>query len=298
MASRHRRDRLDRDVVLLRRARQPPRPAEGAAGRGRRRRRRVVGDPRRRLLPDLEVDGRAARAAGAVALVQVGGLHDVALRVRAARRPLLPRRGDVPHRPVRPGHLGGCGDHAEPARARCRLGDLRRRLPPASHRGADGRFHARAGRGLGLRREPGLLRAGRVPPGRRDARHDHGGERPLQHHSRALGADPGQGARREAGSRAGARGQAPVRAQQLPDAAGRLHDDLEPLPVHVRPRPCVARAGRARRDRRLGAALLQPAPRRAERVVDSGHGGRGGRRAGGRDRAGRGRRRGRRRLRR
>ncbi len=291
MAPRHRRDRLDRDVVLLRRARQPPRPAEGAAGRGRRRRRRVVGDPRRRLLPDLEVDGGAARAAGAAALVQVGGVHDVALRVRPARRPLLPRRGDIPHRPVRPGHLRGCGDHVEPARARRRVGALRRRLPRASHRGADGRLHARAGRGLGLRREPGLLRTGGVPPGRRDARHDHGGERPLQHHPGALGADPGQGARREAGSRAGARCQAPVGAQQLPDAAGRLHDDLEPLPVHVRPRPCVARAGRARRDRRVGAALLQSAPCRAERLVDPAHGRGGGRGAGSCDRAGRGRRR-------
>ena len=54
--------------------------------------RRDVGDPRRRLLPHREVPGRPAHAAGAAALVQVGGLLDVALGLRPLRRPLLPRR--------------------------------------------------------------------------------------------------------------------------------------------------------------------------------------------------------------
>ena len=75
LAARHRRHRLDRHVVLLRRARQAPaalarRPT---AGRG-------VGDPRRRLLPRREVPRRPRRAAQAAALVQVGGVHDLALR--------------------------------------------------------------------------------------------------------------------------------------------------------------------------------------------------------------------------
>ena len=58
--------------------------------------------------------------------------------------------------------------------------------------------HPRAddARRLGLRRAVPAAR--RVPPGRRDARHDHGGERLLQHHPRPLGADQ----RQEGGPRA------------------------------------------------------------------------------------------------
>ena len=61
-----------------------------------RRRRRDVGDPRRRLLPRREVPRRARRAARAAALVQVGGVHDLDLGLRAARRPLLRPRRHVP----------------------------------------------------------------------------------------------------------------------------------------------------------------------------------------------------------
>ncbi len=52
---------------------------------------------------------------------------------------------------------------------------------------------ARDDRGVGVRRRSGLLRARCVPPGRRNARDDHGRQRPLQHHPCALGADPGEG---------------------------------------------------------------------------------------------------------
>src|SRR5262249_57225226 len=76
LAARDRRDRLDRLVVLLHRARQPPRAAQGRERRGARSRRRGVGDPRRRLLPDREVQGRPAPAPREALLVPVGGGHD------------------------------------------------------------------------------------------------------------------------------------------------------------------------------------------------------------------------------
>ena len=63
LVPRHRGDRLDRHLVLLRRARPAPARAARRARPRARRRRRVVGDPRRRLLPDREVPGRAAAAA-------------------------------------------------------------------------------------------------------------------------------------------------------------------------------------------------------------------------------------------
>ena len=83
-------------------------PKEPTGGR----RRRVLGRARRRLLPLAEVPGRAAEAARAPALVQVGGVHDLALRLRAARRPLLARRGHAPRRSGRrrPERLAGRRD--------------------------------------------------------------------------------------------------------------------------------------------------------------------------------------------
>ena len=80
------------------------RPSRGPGGR-----RRVVGDPRRRLLQRAEVPGRAGEASGAPALVQVGGVHDLAERVRAPRRPLLPRRRHVPGGPRRRRSRHGLG---------------------------------------------------------------------------------------------------------------------------------------------------------------------------------------------
>ena len=109
-------------------------PAEERDARARRRR-RGLGDPRRRLLPDREVHGRAARAARAPLLVQVGGVHDVALGLRALRRRVLHPPADVPDRPDRdrPRVVGGRRDRGR--RARRRVGRLRRALPlPRRHR--------------------------------------------------------------------------------------------------------------------------------------------------------------------
>ena len=127
-----------------------------------------------------------------------------------------------------------------------RLGRLRRPLPAARRtRARARRLHPglHGARGLGIR--AAVRAAGGVPPGRRDARDDDGGERPLQHHPGALGADPRQ--RGRAGARPGARDrrQAPLGPQQLPDAAGALHDARRALRVHVRRRPRLARAPRA-----------------------------------------------------
>ena len=116
LAPRDRRDRLDRHVVLLRRARQPPAAARRRARPRARRRRRDVGDPRRRLLPDREVPRRAAVDARAAALVQVGGVHDVAVGLRAVRRPVLPAAEHVPDRPERRGHLAGGRDRVRASR--------------------------------------------------------------------------------------------------------------------------------------------------------------------------------------
>ena len=184
-------------------------PARGARRRARRRR-RVVGDPRRRLLPDREVPRRAAAAAGAAALVQVGGVHDLAVGLRAARRPLLLRRAT--RTSIDPAvadleHVAGDRRSASALLVR-RLARLRRALPPARRPsscwpraivGARRRSRRAAAREL-------LRAARRVPPGRRDARDDHGRERLLRDHPGALGADPGEGggprARPAAGTRA------------------------------------------------------------------------------------------------
>ena len=64
-------------------------------------------------------------------------------------------------------------------------------------------------RGLGL--HAALPAARRVPPGRRDARHDHGRERLLQHHPGPLGADQRQAGRPRA--RPDARGSSPSSAR-------------------------------------------------------------------------------------
>ena len=108
-------------------------------------------------------------------LVQVGGVHDVALGLRAARRRLLRPPEGVPRRPERdgPDELGGDRDRRR--RARRRLGRLRRALPPARRArvGARGRgLRVRLPQRLGGRRA--ARAAGRVHRGRRDARHDHG----------------------------------------------------------------------------------------------------------------------------
>ena len=70
---------------------------------------------------------------------------------------------------------------------------------------------------------------------------------------------------REPDPRPGILGQAALGAQQLPDAAGALHDARGALPVHVHARPRLGRARRADGRRRGDPPLLQPAPRRARR---------------------------------
>ena len=242
------------------------RAAEGAEGG---RRRRVLGRPRRRLLPLAEVQGRAADAARAPALVQVGGVHDVALGLRAARRPLLARRRHVAGRPGGRRPRAVAGSRALGRRARARAGSST--TSPAGSSSTTGSSRARsigARDGLRVRGRRALRRPGRVPPGRRDARHDHGRERLLRDHPGAPGARAREAGGARAGPAAGAARQAAVGAQQLPDAAGRLHDARRALPVRLRQRPRVARAARDLRARRGDPALLQPLAHGQARLVD------------------------------
>ena len=222
-------------------ARQPAATAEEPRGRAAGRRRRGVGDPRRRLLPRPEVPRRPAHAARAPALVQVGGVHDVALRLRADRRPLLLQRGHVPRRPGRrrPGHRLGDRDQRRLLGAAwlvydglCRLLEGHELVLAACIVGAHGR-----GR-LGLRRA--VRAARRIPPGRRDARDDHGRERLLRDHPRPPGADPREGGRARAGLAAGT-------------ASGKqrsVHNNYLTLPVLLtmlaRPLPVRVRGRRGR----------------------------------------------------
>ena len=93
-------------------------------------RRRNVGDPRRRLLPDREVPGCAREASRPVALVQVGGLLDVDLRLHALRRPLLLPGAHDAHRSVGRAPVDGGGSRLEHRFARCALARVR---PALSH---------------------------------------------------------------------------------------------------------------------------------------------------------------------
>ena len=129
LAPRRRRHRLDRQLVLFHPSRSQPeaarRPAGGRPGRG-------LAGPRRRLLPHGEISGRAGAHAGRADLVQVGGLHHLALRLRAADPRLLSRRralsdrqvGARPHRPGRGGRR-----LRQPG---ARLADLRGAVPLAA----------------------------------------------------------------------------------------------------------------------------------------------------------------------
>ena len=92
----------------------------------------------------------------------------------------------------------------------------------------------RARGGLRVRGGRALRRAGVVPPGRRDARDDHGRQRLLRDHPGAPRARPGEAGGPRAGPPAGAAREAALRAQQLPDAAGRVHDARRPLPARLR----------------------------------------------------------------
>ena len=105
------------------------RPPKSANGRGRGCRRRVLGSARRRPLPLAEVPPRARRDARAAALVQVGGVHDLALRLRAHGRPLLLRRRRAAGRSDGRRPFGLVCHRALDRRARARLARLRRALP-------------------------------------------------------------------------------------------------------------------------------------------------------------------------
>ena len=89
-------------------------------------------------------------------------------------------------------------------RARARVAPLRRRLPVSSRRPRC-RGHDRARVVIGLRRGRALRRPSRVPPGGRDARDDHGRQRLLHDHPRALGARPREAGGPRARPRAGLR---------------------------------------------------------------------------------------------
>ena len=217
-AARRRGDRLDRRLVLLHHARQPARPAGARGGRAR----GIAGE-------SWEIHGGGfyrvekfrSRPSGCpdAALVQVGGVHDLALGLRAARRPLLPERRPVPRRPVRP-LSDGLVDR-----------DLHRRCSPSP--GSSTTLLCRTLRNelvlgavvLGLTTlaawgsDRAVRAARRLAAGRRDARDDHGRERLLRDHPGALGARPREGA--GASPTRGRRSrQAALGPQQLLHAAG------------------------------------------------------------------------------
>ena len=187
-------------------------------------------------------------ASGAAALVQVGGLLDVDLGLRALRRPLLPpgahdadrpggrRPVDAPRRSARASACSRSawlvydvlcrtvGQRSE-ARARaCILG-----LVAVTAYGVDAAVRA----------------ARRVPAGGRDARDDHGRERLLRDHPGAPGARAREGGGPRARPGRERARQAALDAQQLPDAAGAVRDARGPLPVHVRPRAQPGRSSSA-----------------------------------------------------
>ena len=210
----------------------------------------------------------------------------MALRLWAARRPLLARGRIAARRPGRrrPDRLASSWPVGR--RARARLADLRRRLPPSDRGPARGRCGRSSRRRFRLRRRRALRRARVVPAGRSNARDDHGRERLLRDHPGALGADP-----REAGGPRSEPAARPTReatlgAQQLPDAAGRLHDARRPLSACVRQRPRLARPARDLRAGGGDPALLQSLAHGASRVVDPRRGERRRRRTCGRPRTG------------
>ena len=126
LGPRDHRHRLDRRVVLLRRARHQP-DAAGRRGRSRQgHRRRAVGGARRRLLSPAEVPGRARAPARAAALVDVGELLDLAHRLRALRRALPFQAEHLPDRQDGVRLVAGRGRRHRARLFGRVLGDLRR----------------------------------------------------------------------------------------------------------------------------------------------------------------------------
>ena len=173
------------------------------------------------------------------------------------------------------------GDRAQRRRHRARVDRLRRPLPnrraAKPGRARRSRHGARRARGVG--RERAVRAACRLPPGRRDARDDHGRERLLRDHPGAPQARHGDGGEARARRRAAPRGQEPLGAQQLPHAARALHDARGALRVRLRRGRGVARLRRHRGADGADPRLLQPLAHGAARVVDPGGRGRRRRRA-------------------
>jgi hypothetical protein len=164
---------------------RPPAPGSDLARQGRVR--RAVGRARRRFLQSAEIHGGAGRAAGGTALVQMGSLFDLAVRLRAADHRLLLQCPGHDGRPLR-----GRPDESWQAigigLGSLVLGwivyDLLCRSPLGKHDLAFGGviFAAPGRRGLGADALPERPR--RLHPRRRDDRHHHGGQRGDGDHSR------------------------------------------------------------------------------------------------------------------
>ena len=190
VAACHRRDRVDRGVVLLHASRRlVAQRAQDEPGRVR----GLLAGARRRLLRDEQIHARAAEPAGPSDLAQMAGLLDLDLGLRPAVLDLLRPVDVLPDRSRRAaaGALaGGGGGHR---RAHARLDRLRSHLQIAA---GQERRAARAGR-LRLRRadELGLhaavLGPRRADPHRRADGDDDDGQRVLRHH-----AQPAQAGRR------------------------------------------------------------------------------------------------------
>ena len=107
--------------------------------------------------------GCPAHPARAAAVVQVGGLHDLAVGLRAALHRLLLERPRVPDRPQRRRSHGARGDRDHGRAAGRGLARVRRPLPPARAPAEAARARAvRLHRALGLRRGPAVRAAGDV----------------------------------------------------------------------------------------------------------------------------------------
>ena len=174
------------DVVLLRRARQPPARARATSRPRARRRRRVVGDPRRRLLPDRRSSGSRRRSCRSRCTGTSG--RPTGRGCPASRSSSSSTTSNARHVPDRPGGrrpraVAGDRDH----RSRCSslawvVYDVLCRLLGRNELVLGGAARS-ASSPLPRRASSELFSAARgVPPGRRDARDDHGRERLLRDH--------------------------------------------------------------------------------------------------------------------
>ena len=235
-----------------------------------------MGGPRRRLLPRQEVQGRPAGAARPPGLVQVGGVHDLALGLRPDGRPLLLQRERVPDRPARSptsSSWEAVGISIALLVAAWLVYDVLCRL--LLPRGRNGEIAlwallilltTLAAWGCGELFQPraAFLQVGAML-GTIMA-----GERLLQHHPRPLGADQRQEGRPRARPDAGDHGEEALGPQQLLHAAGAVHDARRALRVRLRRRPRLARADRDHAARRLARRVLQPAPPGPHDLGDAG----------------------------